>query len=150
MPIERVGHVVIKMRDLDAAKGFYRDILGMKVTDEREGFGVFFRFDDYHHDIAVFKVDEDAEAPHKNQVGLAHIAMVADSFETVQELHRKLKAHDVPIVRTVDHGITKSVYFQVPEGNELEVYCEVAEKPWQEVDTIIKADPIDLETASAD
>src|SRR5215831_6282461 len=46
MPIQRVGHVVIKMRDLDAAKQFYRDILGMKITDEREGFGVFFRFQD--------------------------------------------------------------------------------------------------------
>jgi catechol-2,3-dioxygenase len=63
MPIERVGHVVLKMRDLDAAKRFYRDILGMKITDEREGFGVFFRFDDYHHDIAVFKVNDDAAAP---------------------------------------------------------------------------------------
>ncbi len=150
MPIERVGHVVIKMRDLDAAKGFYRDILGMKITDEREGFGVFFRFSDYHHDIAVFKVDEDADAPHKNQVGLAHVALVADSFETVKAMYQRLKDHDVPIVRTVDHGITRSVYFQDPDGNELEIYCEVAEKPWQDVETIIVADPMDLEAASAD
>jgi catechol 2,3-dioxygenase len=150
MPIERVGHVVIKMRDLDAAKRFYRDILGMKITDEREGFGVFFRFHDYHHDIAVFKVGEDAEAPHKNQVGLAHIALVADSFATVKAMYQRLKEHNVPIVRTVDHGITRSVYFKDPEGNELEIYCEVPEVSWREVDTIIKADPIDLEAVSAD
>lgn len=150
MPIERVGHVVLKMRDLDAAKRFYCDILGMKITDEREGFGVFFRFQDYHHDIAVFKVAEDAEAPQKNQVGLAHVALIADSFDTVKAMHQRLKAHDVPIVRTVDHGITRSVYFRDPEGNELEIYCEVPEVDWHEVDTIIKADPIDLETASAD
>ncbi len=150
MPIERVGHVVLKMRDLDAAKGFYRDILGMKITDEREGFGVFFRFEDYHHDIAVFKVEDDADAPRKNQVGLAHVALVADSFETVKEMYQRLKDHDVPIVRTVDHGITRSVYFQNPDGNELEIYCEVPEKPWQDVETIIVADPMDLEAASAD
>ena len=150
MSIERVGHVVIKMRDLDAAKRFYRDILGMKVTDEREGFGVFFRFQDYHHDIAVFKVNDDADSPKRNQVGLAHIALVADSFDTVKAMYQRLKAHDVPIVRTVDHGITKSVYFTDPEGNELEIYCEVPEVDWHEVDTIIKADPINLETASAD
>ncbi len=150
MPIERVGHVVIKMRDLDAAKGFYRDILGMKITDEREGFGVFFRFQDYHHDIAVFKVNEDADAPQQNQVGLAHVALVADSFDTVKEMYQRLKDHDVPIVRTVDHGITRSVYFQDPDGNELEIYCEVPEKPWQDVETIIVADPMDLEAASAD
>ncbi len=148
MPIQRVGHVVIKMRDLEAAKHFYRDILGMKITDEREGFGVFFRFDDYHHDIAVFKVNEDAEAPQKNQVGLAHIALIADSLETVKSMYQTLKAHDVPIVRTVDHGITRSVYFKDPEGNELEIYCEVPEVDWHTVDTIIKADPIDLETVS--
>ncbi len=148
MPIQRVGHVVIKMRDLDAAKHFYRDILGMKITDEREGFGVFFRFDDYHHDIAVFKVNEDAEAPQKNQVGLAHIALIADSLDTVKSMYQTLKAHDVPIVRTVDHGITRSVYFKDPEGNELEIYCEVPEVDWHTVDTIIKADPIDLETVS--
>lgn len=150
MPIERVGHVVIKMRDLEAAKGFYRDILGMKITDEREGFGVFFRFHDYHHDIAVFKVNDDAESPQKNQVGLAHIALVADSLDTVKAMYQRLKAHQVPIVRTVDHGITRSVYFQDPEGNELEIYCEVPEVKWQEVETIIVADPIDLDAVSAD
>ena len=145
MPIERVGHVVLKMRDLDAAKRFYRDILGMKVADEREAFGVFFRFNDYHHDIAVFKVDEDADEPHKNQVGLAHVALIADSLETVKAMHRRLEEHDVPIVRTVDHGVTRSLYCKDPEGNEIEIYCEVPEKPWQEQETIIMADPIDLE-----
>lgn len=149
MPIQRVGHVVIKMRDLEAAKAFYAGVLGMKIADEREGFGVFFRFSDYHHDIAVFQVDENAAAPERNQVGLGHIALVADSFDTLCEMHAHLKAHDVPILRTVDHGITKSVYFTDPEGNELEIYCEIPEKPWQEVDTIIKADPIDLESATA-
>jgi catechol 2,3-dioxygenase len=150
MPIERVGHVVIKMRDLEAAKRFYRDILGMKITDEREGFGVFFRFHEYHHDIAVFKVAEDAALPQKNQVGLAHIALVADSFATVKSMYQRLKEHNVPIVRTVDHGITKSVYFQDPEGNELEIYCEAPGVDWREVDTIIKADPINLDAVSAD
>jgi catechol 2,3-dioxygenase len=122
----------------------------MKITDEREDFGVFFRFQDYHHDIAVFKVAEDAAAPQKNQVGLAHIALIADSFDTVKAMYKRLKDHHVPIVRTVDHGITKSVYFQDPEGNELEIYCEVPEVKWQEVETIIRADHINLEAAPAD
>ncbi len=145
MPIERVGHVVLKMRDLEAAKRFYHGVLGMRIADERDGFGVFFRFGDYHHDIAAFKVAEDASAPEKNQVGLAHIALVADSFDTVKAMHTRLKSHAVPILRTVDHGVTKSVYFNDPEGNELEIYCEVPESPWQSLDTIIKSEPIDLD-----
>jgi catechol-2,3-dioxygenase len=60
---------------------------------------------------AVFKVDADAASPQKNQVGLAHIALVADSFATVKAMYQRLKEYNVPIVRTVDHGITKSVYF---------------------------------------
>jgi catechol 2,3-dioxygenase len=145
MPIERVGHVVLKMRDIEAAKSFYHGILGMKIADEREGLGVFFRFNDYHHDIAVFKVDEDAAAPERNQVGLAHVALIADSFETVKSMYQRLKENDVPIDRTVDHGITKSVYFRDPEGNQIEIYCEVPETPWQEVDTIIKSEPINFD-----
>lgn len=145
MPIERVGHVVLKMRDLEAAKHFYGDILGMKVANEREGFGVFFRFNDYHHDIAVFQVDEDAASPEKNQVGLAHVALVADSLDTVKAIYRRLKDHDVPIDRTRDHGYTKSVYCKDPEGNEIEIYCEVPEKPWESFDTVIRSEPLDLD-----
>lgn len=145
MPIERVGHVVLKMRDLDAAKDFYNGVLGMKIADERDDMGVFFRFGDYHHDIAVFKVADDAPLPERNQVGLAHVALVADSFDTVKAMHRKLKEHGVEGIRTANHGVTKSVYFKDPEGNELEIYCEVPETHWRDVDTIIKSDPLDLE-----
>ncbi|MDD9913095.1 MAG: VOC family protein, partial [Rhodospirillaceae bacterium] len=99
------------------------------------------------HDIAIFKVGEDAAAPERNQVGLAHVAMIADSFETVQSMYRKLKDSGVEGIRTADHGVTKSVYFKDPEGNELEIYCEVPETPWQQVDTIIKSDPLDLDAA---
>src|SRR4030095_14721708 len=150
MPIQLVGHEVIKMADLDAGRRRYVDILGMHITFEHDGVGVVFRFQDYQRDIAVFKVSDDADAPQKNQVGLAHIALIADSFDTVKAMYQRLKAHDVPIVRTVDHGITKSVYFKDPEGNELEIYCEVPERPWQEQETIIVADPIDLEAVSGD
>ena len=108
MPIERVGHVVLKIRDLDATKRFYGDILGMKVADEKEDFGVFFRFGEYHHDIAVFKVSEDADSPKQDQVGLAHVALVADSLQTVKEMYLRLKEHNVPIRGTSDHGVSKT------------------------------------------
>ena len=145
MPLERVRHVVLQMRDLDNARRFYGDILGMKITDEREGLGVFFRFSDYHHDIAVFKVSDDAAAPEADRVGLNHVAIVADSFDTVKAMYAKFREHDVEIVRTVDHGVTRSVYCKDPEGNEVEIYCEVPETRWQDVETIIVADPIDMD-----
>ena len=85
-PTLRLGHVVLKMQDLEKAKGFYRDILGIKISEERAGFGVLFLFEDYHHDIAVFKVNDDALPPAQNQVGLSHLALVTDCLETVKAM----------------------------------------------------------------
>ena len=59
-------------------------------------------------------------------------------------MYRRLRAHGVTILRAQDHGVTKSLYFKDPEGNEIEIYCEVPEMPWQQLDTIIRADPLDL------
>ncbi len=89
-PTLKLGHMVLKMRDLEKVKGFYRDILGLKITEEREDFGVFFRFRDYHHDIAVFKVADNALAPEHNQVGLSHLALVTDDLEAVKAMYRRL------------------------------------------------------------
>ena len=55
MAIQRTGHVAIRVRDLEAAKRFYGEILGMKLGMEIPGQGLFFRFNNYHHDLAVFK-----------------------------------------------------------------------------------------------
>jgi catechol 2,3-dioxygenase len=145
--IERVGHVVLKMRDLEAAKRFYGDILGMKIASESPS-GVFFRFDEYHHDIAVFKVSENADPPKDDQVGLAHVALVADSLDTVRAMYRRLKEYSGKAPRTIDHGSTKSLYVRDPEGNQIEIYCEVPEHDWR-TDGFGGNQPLDLEAPVA-
>src|SRR5438874_2384025 len=120
MTLQRVGHVVIKMRDLEKAREFYQGVLGMKVSVDRPGFGIFFRFNDYHHDIAVFQTSADADLPKQDQVGLVHIAVVADGVETVKAMYERCKEKGVPIVGTTDHGMTKSLYIKDPEGNTIE------------------------------
>ena len=131
MGIQRVGHVVIKMRDLEKARAFYQGVLGMKIGAESER-GIFFRFNDYHHDIAVFRTSPDAELPRADQVGLVHIAVVADSIQTVRQMYDRCKEMGVEIVSTTDHGVTKSLYVKDPEGNTIEIYAEVPEYNWRE------------------
>ena len=131
MGIQRVGHVVLKMRDLEKAKAFYQGVLGMQIGSESPR-GVFFRFNDYHHDIAVFKTADDAELPKRDQVGLVHVAVVADSVETVRAMYDRCKAMGVEISSTRDHGVTKSLYVKDPEGNTIEIYAEVPEYDWRE------------------
>lgn len=147
MGLQRVGHVVIKMRDLERAREFYQGVLGMKVSVDRPDFGIFFRFNDYHHDIAVFKTSDDAELPKKDQVGLVHIAVVADSLETVKAMYERCKEKGVEIVSTTDHGMTKSLYIHDPEGNTIEIYAEVPEYNWRE--NGFRGTPLDLEAVPA-
>lgn len=133
---KRVGHVVLKMRDLEAAKKFYAGTLGMQISSESE-IAVFFRFDEYHHDIGVFKTTEDAEAPKEAQVGLLHIALVVESPEALVAIKNHLEENGVKIEAAFDHGMTNSIYIYDPEGNAIEIYCEVPSYDWRTNDDFV-------------
>ena len=142
-----VRHVVLKVRDLEKAKQFYCGVLGMKIGQEDPERGLFLRFNDYHHDIAIFKTGPDADPPKENQVGLVHVALLVDSLETVTAWYDRCKGLGVPIVGTTDHAITNSLYIKDPEGNVLEIYCEVPEYDWRARGMGFIAKRLDLETA---
>jgi catechol-2,3-dioxygenase len=124
MPIKRVGHVVLKVRDVEKAKRFYIDFLGMKIGNEMEGRGMFLRFNDYHHDIAIFKTGDDADLPKDNQVGLVHVALVCDSDETLRGYYDRARKMGVTVESWTDHDVTHSLYLRDPEGNQIELYAE--------------------------
>ena len=125
---QKVGHVVLKARDLQRAEKFYTELLGFEVVARlQRPRGVFFSLGAQHHDLAVLEVPAEAEAPQENQVGLHHVALQVESFEELKEFYRILKAHNVTITSTTDHGITKSIYFLDPEGNRFELFCDVGE-----------------------
>ena len=124
----KVGHVVLKVRDLKRAEQFYTEVLGFEVvTRLNRPRGVFFTLGEQHHDIAVLEVPPEADAVKENQVGLHHVALQVGSFAELQDCYRTLKAHNVTITRTVDHIITKSIYFLDPDGNGFELYCDDGE-----------------------
>jgi catechol 2,3-dioxygenase len=124
----KVGHVVLKVRDVARAEQFYTEVLGFEVVMRlKRPRGVFFTLGEQHHDIAVLEMPADAEPVKDNQVGLHHVALQVGSFAELQEWYRTLKAHHVRITATIDHLITKSIYFEDPEGNGLELYCDVGE-----------------------
>jgi catechol 2,3-dioxygenase len=130
MGIERVGHVVLKVRDLEKAKAFYVDFLGMKIGNYREGKGMFLRFGDYHHDIALLKTGDDADLPKDNQVGLVHVALITDGLETIRAFYNKARNEGVTVAGTIDHAITMSLYLKDPDGNTIELYAET-EYDWR-------------------
>jgi catechol 2,3-dioxygenase len=125
---KKVGHVVLKARDLKRAEQFYTEVLGFEVVMRlNRPRGVFFTLGEQHHDLAVLEVSPEAEPAKDEQVGLHHIALQVGSFAELKEFYRTLKAHNVTITATIDHFITKSIYFLDPDGNGFELYCDVGE-----------------------
>jgi catechol 2,3-dioxygenase len=123
---DRIGHVVLKVRDLARSRRFYHEVMGLDVMSEMPGMAFLASHRRDHHEIGLMEVGDGAEGPKGPQVGLAHVAFrLSDEAELVKA-YRELKEREVPISFTVHHGITKSVYFLDPDGNQLEVYCDVA------------------------
>jgi catechol 2,3-dioxygenase len=123
---ERIAHVVLKVRDLERSKKFYTEVLGMDVMSEMPMPRILFLANNHrdHHEIALLEIGAQASAPPANTVGLVHVAFRLRSEEELRSAYRELKEQGVPISFTVNHGITKSVYFFDPDGHELEVYCD--------------------------
>ncbi|MBI3796286.1 MAG: VOC family protein [Deltaproteobacteria bacterium] len=131
---KKVGHVVLKARDLAQVEKFYTEVLGFEVVMRlKQPRGVFFSLGEQHHDIAVLEVSAEADEPKADQVGLHHVALQVEDLAALKECYRTLQQHEVPIVRAVDHGITKSIYFCDPAGNRLELYCDVGEDGLAEI-----------------
>lgn len=116
-----VGHVHLKIRDLNRAIEFYREILGLDVTERHDRYA-FLSFGERHHDVALQEVGENADGPGRG-VGLYHVAFEVDTGPDLAAVHERLRARDVR-VSPVDHGISKAVYFSDPDGNGIEVYLD--------------------------
>jgi len=123
---DRIGHVVIKVRDLERSTNFYTEVLGLTVMKSEPGFKMTFLASNGrdHHEIAVMEVGSEAPLSPPHSVGLAHIAFRLRDEKHLREAYNDLKAHGVEIITAVNHGVTKSVYFRDPDGNEIEVYCD--------------------------
>ena len=123
---ERIAHVVLKVRDLERSRKFYTEVLGMDVMNYSPEIGILFLANNRrdHHELALLQIGPQAETPRANEIGLLHVAFRLRNEEELRTAYKELKEKEVPISFTVDHGITKSVYFHDPDGHELEVYCD--------------------------
>ncbi len=123
---ERIGHVVIKVRDLERSAKFYSEVMGLQIMKMEPGFkmGFFASNGRDHHEIAAIEVGPDAPVPPLHAIGLSHIAFRLQDEAHLRAAYDDLKTHGVKIVTAVNHGVTKSVYFLDPDGNQIEVYCD--------------------------
>jgi len=123
-----IGHVLLRVADEEAAKRFYRDVLGFSVAEQDpEHGGVFMTLGDGFHtlDITQHPSPRDAARPERGQLGLVHIAFKVGSYAALRDAYAHLLRQGVEIQRAVDHVCQRSVYFTDPDGNGLEIYYEM-------------------------
>ena len=143
----KLGHVVLKVRDVQKAKDFYTRVLGLQVAyEDRQRCAVFLSFGTEHHDLALFQLAT-GEPPEAAQPGLHHMAWQLGSFAELQAAHRELVELGIPVEATVEHNVTRSVYFFDPDGNRVELYCDMVSNGFEAMQTLGPAvKPLDIET----
>ena len=144
---KKLGHVVLKVRDAQRSKDFYTCTLGLKVAYDSPG-AVFLSFGEQHHDLALFQLATGG-APGEAQSGLHHVAWQLGSFEELQAAHGELRDLGIAVEATVEHNVTRSVYFADPDGNRVELYCDMVEHGFEAMQTLgPRRDLMDIETGA--
>ena len=157
IPVQRLNHAVLYVRDARRSAAFYSDVFGFEVVDELSGgapggvgesptVAVFLRspIADNHHDLGLFSVGPDASGPTRGQVGLYHLAWEVGSITDLAAAKDTLLAAGAYRGES-DHGVSKSLYGADPDGNEFEVMWAVPAGEWGEYATKAVVKPLDLE-----
>ena len=142
----RIGHVVLKVRDLDRSLAFYRDLLGFQVVSELSNVMIFLSTGGAnHHDLALLRVGQQAPSQLATAVGLYHVAIQLADWEAVRGAHALLTERGL-LKGAVDHGVSRSLYTADPDGNEIELYCDAPRSEWEgRVDEVMTVKPLVLD-----
>ncbi len=118
----KLGHVHLKVADLERAVDFYTSIFGLRLEERLEGFA-FLSDGLVHHSVALQEVGPEAPRPPSFSIGLYHVAFEVESDVAFREFEAHLVRHGIRH-HSVDHGISWATYFRDPDGNGLEVYVD--------------------------
>ena len=153
MPVTRMNHAVLYVRDARRTERFYQEVLGFStIISHPQGAFVFMRApaSDNHHDIAFFSIGE-AAAPSeagRRTVGMYHLAWEVPTLTELAEMRDRLKSVGA-LVGASDHGANKSLYARDPDGLEFEVMWLVPPEHWGDAEHEAIIDPLDIDAEIA-
>jgi catechol 2,3-dioxygenase len=124
--LKRIGHVLLRVTDVERAKLFYTKVLGFQFREQDPDHGgVFLGLQEYGHTIDLMPLEKPGPLRTDNMPGVQHIAFQVDSEQALRDSYFELKDRGVEILRIMDHVSQKSIYFRDPDGNMLEIYYEL-------------------------
>lgn len=152
-PDTRIGHVHLKVADLERAVAFYRNVLGFDLVQHYGKSAAFLSAGGYHHHIGLNVWESrGGTAPPAGHTGLYHLAILYPSRVELARALRRLVEHRVPISGASDHGVSEAIYLSDPDGNGVELYVDRPREEWpRDADgqLAMVTEPLDLESLLA-
>lgn len=126
-----VGHVHLKVADLDRAIAFYRDILGFDVTQRYGDAAAFLGAGGYHHHIGLNTWHSKAGSPPpEGHTGLYHAAFLYPDRQSLAAVLKRVTEAGITLDGAADHGVSEAVYLRDPDGNGVELYRDRPPEDW--------------------
>jgi catechol 2,3-dioxygenase len=126
-----VGHIHLRVANLDRAISFYRDVLGFDLTMRRGDQAAFLGAGGYHHHIGLNTWESrDGTPPPAGHTGLYHSAFLYPDRASLGAVIKRVLAADIPLEGAADHGVSEAVYLRDPDGNGVELYRDRPRADW--------------------
>ena len=143
-----VGHVHLKVSDLARAEAFYRDVLGLSVTQRYGSQAVFLSAGGYHHHVGLNTWQSlGGNPPSPRATGLYHVAFLYPMRTDLARAVQRLIDLNISIEGAADHGVSEAIYFQDPDGNGIELYWDRPPSEWprdEQGGLAMRTDALDL------
>lgn len=153
-PRVRIGHVHLKVADVERALGFYRDVLGFELQQRFGPGAAFLSAGGYHHHLGLNVWESrGGPPPARGTTGLYHLAILYPDRATLADALRRVLAAGVPLEGAADHGVSEAIYLRDPDGNGVELYRDRAPEEWprdREGNLQMVTEPLDLEDLLAE
>ena len=127
----RIGHVHLKVADIERSLKFYRDLLGFEIMQYYGSSAVFISAGGYHHHIGLNTWHSKGSPPaSKNGVGLYHTAILYPTRKDLAVIYDRLRRAHYPLTGAADHGVSEALYLDDPDGNGVELYWDKPKELW--------------------
>jgi catechol 2,3-dioxygenase len=127
----RIGHVHLKVADIDRALGFYCGVLGFALTQRLGRDAAFIAAGGYHHHIGLNTWESrGGSAPPRGTTGLYHLAILYPTRAALGDALRRLIDAGIPLTGASDHGVSEALYLDDPDGNGVELYWDRPADQW--------------------